>query len=149
MEPLPIENIEFEKPVLLNDEENKNKIEEKNENQIILDEENKEEEKEEREDDDLKLELKEEEQIEIKNENDLDKIKPTCDRIEISDLKSGKIMEKLNNTKFEKLEILSLFNTSVNKIDFLINEKYKTLIILEIKGNKEKDDHKNNKDNII
>ena len=124
-------------PIDLND---MNKIEDENE---IKEEKNeiKDEIKDENEikedNDDIQIDAKELEfieqpEIEIKTEEDLDKITKDIEKIEINDkLNEETVLNKLKNTPFTKLEILSLNNLELTSLDFLNNECFKTLIVLE------------------
>ena len=78
----------------------------------------------------------EEDAIEIKTEEDLEKIKKETERIEANDLSSPKILEKITTIKFKNLEVLSLNGAEITSLDFLINDNFKSLIILELKNNK-------------
>ena len=93
MEDIPPE--EFEKPAVQNPTPDGKNDENKNE---ILDEDKKNEEIEK----DL-LEIKEEPQIEIKEEKDLENINLNSDNLEINNLKSEKIIEKIAIMEFLNL----------------------------------------------
>jgi Leucine-rich repeat (LRR) protein len=73
--------------------------------------------------------------ITISKEEDLVQIKENWDRLEIEEINISKILEKLNNIKFNKLEVLSINKAGIKNLDFLINENFKSLIILELKEN--------------
>lgn len=74
-------------------------------------------------------------QIKIKTEEDLEHINVKSERLEICDLKSAKIMEKLRTLQFIKLEILTLNDIGIKSIEFLNNDNFKSLAILELKNN--------------
>ena len=65
------------------------------------------------------LEIKEEPQVEIKTEEDLERINVNSDKLEINDLKSEKIFEKLKNLTFPKLQILSLNGIGIKSVKLL------------------------------
>ena len=58
-------------------------------------------------------------QIAIKKEEDLDHINVKSERLDIYELKSAKIMEKLRTLQFVKLEILTLNGIGIKSIEFL------------------------------
>ena len=70
--------------------------------------------------------------MEIKTEEDLEKIDKDVDKVEIIDLKYKNIGKKLSSIEFTKLEHLSLINTDISSINFLINENFSTLILIFI-----------------
>ena len=81
------------------------------------------------------LEIKEEPQVEIKTEEDLERINVNSDKLEINDLKSEKIFQKLKNLTFPKLQILSLNGVGIKSLEFTINPNFKSMVILELKNN--------------
>ena len=70
--------------------------------------------------------------MEIKTEEDLNKIDKDVEKIGIIDLKYKTFEKKLNSILFTKLEHLSLINTGITSIKFLINNNYSSLIIVEL-----------------